>query len=145
MHFDEILVFRASLPLVRSQWIQLLADEPPLSPLGRTETVGYLMNVTLSQLITSLEAVPNPAWRTRLTPIVSPMHLYLTCGMTPLKKYFTTGEQAIRARGAASLGAKVEEVIATFTEIAAREIESLCAACGRHDSSCCEKSRNALG
>ena len=142
MNSGKILIFRASLPLIRRQWIQLLADEPPLSPLGRTETVGYLMDVTFIQMIRGLEAAPTANWRMRLAPVVSPIHLYLACGMTPLKKYFSTGEQAVRACTASSLGANVDEVIAVFKEIAAYEIDSLCAACIHPDSANCEKSRN---
>lgn len=146
MHSEKIPAFSACLPLIRTQWIKLLADESPLSPLGRTETVGYLMDVTLIQLVIGLRALPKPiSSRTRLMPAVSQVLLHLACGIAPLKKYFSTGEQAIRACADSTPDANVEQVIAVFREIAALEIGSLCAACSRHDTACCEKSRNGPG
>lgn len=127
-------------PAIKKEWADLLHGEPTITPLGRPDTLVYLMDATLAQLFAGLEAKVNQHhWLKRCEPVVGSAHNYCACGLNPLLKYFTTGELALRAAAGARLGAEIEEALELFRTLAQREIETLCSLC-QHKGvpGCCE-------
>lgn len=116
-------------PAIKKEWADLLNGEPTITPLGRPDTLVYLMDATLAQLFTGLEAKSTHQWLRRCAPLVGPVHGYCACGLNPLLKYFTTGEIALRAAAGAKLGTEIEEVLQRFRLLAQQEIETLCSVC----------------
>ena len=126
-------------PAIKKEWADLLRGEPTITPLGRPDTLVYLMDATLAQLFAGLEAKSTRQWLRGCEPLVGPAHNYCACGLNPLLKYFTTGELALRAAAGTSLGAEIEEVLLRFRALAQQEIETLCSVC-QHKGvpGCCE-------
>ncbi|MFZ5496871.1 MAG: hypothetical protein ACOZE5_16240 [Verrucomicrobiota bacterium] len=117
-------------PAIKKEWADLLRGEPTITPLGRPDTLVYLMDATLAQLFAGLEGRgPGQQWLKRCPPLVGPVHSYCACGLNPLLKYFTTGELALRAAAGARLGAEIEEALEHFRALAQQEIETLCSVC----------------
>ena len=126
-------------PAVKSEWMSLLRGEPVLTPLGRPDTLVYLMDATLSQLFSGLKSKSEEKWLKGCPAHVAPVHRYCACGLNPLLKYFTTGELALRAAAGPALGEEIEEVLLQFHALAQQEIEALCTVC-QHKGipGCCE-------
>ena len=127
-------------PAIKKEWTDLLNGEPTITPLGRPDTLVYLMDATLAQLFAGLEnKSSHQQWLKRCAPVIGPVHSYCACGLNPLLKYFTTGELALRAAAGARLGAEIEEVLQRFRALAQQEIETLCSVC-QHKGvpGCCE-------
>lgn len=132
-------------PAIKQEWAQLLRGEPTITPLGRPDTLVFLMDATLAQLFAGLEdKTPHQQWLKRCAPVVGPVHNYCACGLNPLLKYFTTGELAVRAAAGTKLGAEIEVVLERFRALAQREIETLCSVC-QHKGvpGCCEMADKA--
>jgi|APLak6261663543_1056040.scaffolds.fasta_scaffold00808_8 hypothetical protein len=119
----------ALCPAIKKEWVELLQFEPTITPLGRPDTLVYLMDATLAQLFSGLETKSTKHWLRDCAPVVGSMHGYCACGLNPLLKYFTTGELALRAAAGAPLGTDVEEVLLLFRALAQREIQTLCSVC----------------
>lgn len=126
-------------PAIKKEWADLLHGEPTITPLGRPDTLVYLMDATLAQLFAGLESNSTQQWLKRCPPLVGPVHNYCACGLNPLLKYFTTGELALRAAAGARLGDEIEEALLRFRALAQQEIETLCSVC-QHKGvpGCCE-------
>lgn len=126
-------------PAVKTEWMSLLRGEPVLTPLGRPDTLAYLMDATLAQLFAGLKGDPREKWLKRCPALVAPIHRYCACGLNPLLKYFTTGELALRAAAGPTLGEEIEVVLVQFHSLAQQEIEALCTVC-QHKGipGCCE-------
>ena len=126
-------------PAIKAEWGVLLRGEPALTPLGRPDTLVYLMDATLAQLFSGLSGKSTKRWLHSYTPLVAPVHAYCACGLNPLLKYYTTGELALRATAAAMLREEIEDVLLLFRSLAQQEIETLCAVC-QHKGvpGCCE-------
>ena len=126
-------------PAIKDEWSVLLRGEPSLTPLGRPDTLVFLMDATLTQLFSGLTGKSTKKWLHSYTPLVAPMHAYCACGLNPLLKYYTTGELALRAAAAATLGEEIEDVLLLFRSLAQQEIETLCSVC-QHKGvpGCCE-------
>lgn len=129
----------ALYPAIKAEWTALLKGEPTLTPLGRPDTLIYLMDATLAQLTAGLQHLSTQHWLGRCKPLVGPMHTYCACGLNPLLKYFTTGELALRAVAGPVLGQEIEPVLERFQALAHREIETLCAVCQHKDSPECRE------
>lgn len=127
-------------PAIKQEWAELLRGEPTITPLGRPDTLVFLMDATLAQLFAGLEEnTSHHHWLKQCAPVVGPAHAYCACGLNPLLKYFTTGELALRAAAAGPLGADVEEVLERFRSLAQREIVTLCSVCQyKGVPGCCE-------
>lgn len=108
-----------------------------LTPLGRPDTLVYLMDATLSELETALAREPAANGLRRYPPVVGSVHAYCPCGLNPLLKYYGTGELALRAGAGAELGDELELVLRIFRTLARREIESFCAVCRHREASTC--------
>jgi hypothetical protein len=126
-------------PAIKAEWSVLLHGEPSMTPLGRPDTLVYLMDATLTQLFGGLTGKSAKKWLHSCTPLVAPVHAYCACGLNPLLKYYTTGELALRAAAAATLGEEIEDVLLLFRSLAQQEIETLCSVC-QHKGvpGCCE-------
>ncbi len=107
----------------------MLHGEPTLTPLGRPDTLVFLMDATLAQLFAGLTDKPEEKWLHACTPLIAPVHRYCACGLNPLLKYFTTGELALRAAAGRLLGEEIEDLLVLFRSLAQQEIESLCTVC----------------
>jgi hypothetical protein len=132
-------------PAIKKEWADLLHGEPTITPLGRPDTLVYLMDASLAQLFAGLESKPpHQSWLKRCAPVIGPVHSYCACGLNPLLKYFTTGELALRAVAGPKLGGDIEEVLERFRALAQREIETLCSVC-QHKGvpGCCEMADKA--
>jgi hypothetical protein len=113
-----------------------------LSPLGRPDTLVFLMDATLMQLQLGLEARPGQPWLQHCHPVLSSVHRCCACGLNPLLKYFTTGELALRAVAGQTMPAEIEEIVAAFRAIAQYEVDSLCSLCQNPGGSGCELPRS---
>lgn len=132
-------------PAIKKEWADLLRGEPTITPLGRPDTLVFLMDATLAQLFAGLEdRTSHQQWLKRCAPVVGPVHNYCACGLNPLLKYFTTGELAVRAAAAGRFGSEIDEVLERFRSLAQREIETLCSVC-QHKGvpGCCEMADKA--
>ena len=129
----------ALCPAIKMEWGVLLRGEPALTPLGRPDTLVYLMDATLAQLFSGLSGKSAKKWLHSCPPLVAPVHTYCACGLNPLLKYYTTGELALRATAAATLGEEIEDLLLLFRSLAQQEIETLCKVC-QHKGvpGCCE-------
>jgi hypothetical protein len=139
----------ALCPAIKKEWGQLLHGEPTITPLGRPDTLMYLMDATLAQLFSGLETGSNRStqqWLRRCTPLIGPVHSYCACGLNPLLKYFTTGELALHAAAGPLLGKELEEVLLLFRALAQQEIQTLCSVC-QHKGvpGCCEMAYKPAG
>lgn len=117
--------------------MELLKFEPTITPLGRPDTLVYLMDATLAQLFSGLETKSTRHWLRDCPPVLGSMHGYCACGLNPLLKYFTTGELALRAAAGTTLGVDIEEVLLLFRALAQQEIQTLCSVCQHKGESGC--------
>lgn len=113
------------LPDIKAVWAELLRQEPALNPLGRPDTLIFLMDQTLRDLAAQMNTLPSP----KPGAIVAPPHRHCRCGLNPLLKYFATGELALRAAAAPALGPDFEATLLVFQRLAWHEINSLCSVC----------------
>ncbi len=125
----ELQSLAALCPAIKKEWAGLLRGEPTLTPLGRPDTLVYLMDATLTQLFAGLTSKSEEKWLHACTPLIAPVHRYCACGLNPLLKYFTTGELALRATAAQLLKSEIEDVLLLFRSLAQQEIEALCTVC----------------
>jgi hypothetical protein len=122
----------ALCPAIKKEWGELLRGEPTITPLGRPDTLVYLMDATLAQLFSGLEAGTTRStqqWLRQCPPLIGPAHSYCACGLNPLLKYFTTGELALHAAAGKQLAGELEEVLLLFRALAQQEIQTLCSVC----------------
>jgi hypothetical protein len=127
-------------PAIKREWTVLLRGEPATTPLGRPDTLVFLMEATLTQLFAGFSIVPEEKWLRACVPTIATVHAYCACGLNPLLKYFTTGEMALRAVAGPLLGKEIEELLLFFRSLAQQEIEALCRVC-QHKGipGCCER------
>lgn len=129
--------FAACLPAIKTEWRHLLRSEPVLTPLGRPDTLVYLMDTTLRQVADAL-AREHTGERSRgSTPVIGSVHTFCPCGLNPLLKYYGTGELALRAGAGARLGEDFEVVLQVFRKLARQEIQELCAVCRHREAAPC--------
>ncbi len=129
MQPDSCERFRAHWPAVRTEWLELLRGEPVLSPLGRPDTLVFLMDATLLQLLTGLRTAETAPWLRHCLPLGGSVYRHCACGLNPLLKYFTTGELALRAVCGQTLAKETEEILALFRLLAQHDLDSLCSLC----------------
>jgi len=129
--------FREQWPAIQAEWLRLLGEEPLMSPLGRPSTAVYLMEATLLQMQWALAPGREPDWLEKCLPVVGFVHRHCACGLRPVTKYFSTGDQALKIAGEAFPG-DLPAIQTVFRAIAARELQSLCAACEHPEWSGCE-------
>ena len=117
----------ALLPAITTDWLERLRGEPALSPLGRRDTLAFLMRATLLQLRDRPEIPATGPWR----PVASRAHRHHACGLAAVLKYHATGEAALAAVAGPALGEDLAAVRGRFRDLAAYEARTLCATCIR--------------
>lgn len=125
------------IPALKAEWARRLRDEPPLSALGRRDTIQFLIEATLLQLVAML---PDPAGRPPArppTPLVGPVFSYCACGLEPMRRYFAAGEATLRTVLGEKSGLEAGQVLPFLRELAEREARSLCQPCPRQGSAVC--------
>jgi hypothetical protein len=127
----------AQFPAIKAEWCALLRGEPVLTPLGRPDTLVYLMDATLNCLAAELGRNPGDDAPRRYPPVAGSVHAYCPCGLNPLLKYYGTGELALHAGAGSELGAELELVLRVFRALARQEIESFCAVCRHREAAAC--------
>jgi hypothetical protein len=127
----------ACTPAIKAEWSRLLNGEPVLTPLGRPDTLVFLMETTLNQLTAALAGDITADSLRRYPPVVGSVHAYCACGLNPLLKYHGTGELALRVGAGTALGEDLEIVLRVFRTLARQEIEALCSVCRHREAAVC--------
>lgn len=131
-------------PAIKREWGALLRAEPTLSPLGHPDTLTYLMDETITQVIKTIHHQTLKSWIQRSPVLLAPLQRHCHCGMNPLLNYYATGELAMRATLRTQFDATVCEALLTVYHVKAQqEIETLCAVCQVQDTTQCRTKRSA--
>jgi len=126
---SDIRRIEAHRAALKREWETLLRTEPTLSPLGNPDTLVFMMDETISNLLELFrQDSPLVSANEKSSPS-SPLQRRCACGLNPLLSYYSTGELAMRAVASPFLGAKVDELVAVFHNLARREIDTLCSVC----------------
>jgi hypothetical protein len=115
---------------IRAEWSALLQQEPAATALANPDTLVYLMDRSLDQLIAGLRQ-PDEKWLRRAAGLGRPLRESCRCGLSPLIVYFSTGELALRAAAARRHAEDLPEILLLFHAIAHEEINALCSMCQR--------------
>jgi hypothetical protein len=137
-------ILESRLPFVKEDWLIRLKDEHTGSPLGRRDTVTFLMDATFMQLLHGLQTKSEIPWLMQCPPAIAPLHLYLLCGLGTVKRYFVVGEESLGVGAAQALGEEFGEVVAAFRKLARRELQALCLACEHSTLPSCELRKASL-
>ena len=124
---------------MRARWEALLRAEPVVTPLGLPDTLVHLIDTTLSEIFSALEASSGRSPPDDPTATLAG-HPVCPCGRNPLLAYFTAAEQALREglifsqAACAPLDpherdASLRELDTVVRRIAEREIEAFCGMC----------------
>jgi hypothetical protein len=117
------------LPAIKIKWALQVRDEPAHTPLGRPDTVTFLMDATLAQLAVGFTIPSVTSWLLACPPVIALVHGYCACGLGAVQKYFTTGEVALQLAAGSLSTAEIEEVLRRFRLLAQQEIAAVCQAC----------------
>ena len=131
-------------PAIKREWDHLLRTEPALSPLANPDTLVFLMDETLDQLLHGLRARSSHPTQREIAQLLTPLQRRCACGLNPLLTYYATGELALRAATAGVLGEHFEPVLLVLHGIARREIDALCGVCCHRNSVACLHGQGAL-
>lgn len=115
---------------MKREWEKLLRSEPTLSPLGNPDTLVYLMDETIAELLKLLRGGPRSPGAASGRALRAPLQRHCFCGLNPLLNYYATGELALHIVAAGALrGEELEEALACYHLYAQREIDTLCSVC----------------
>jgi len=128
-------------PAIKADWIERLRGEPALTPLGRPDTLVYLMDATLRQWTAGLAAPDRAQWLRHLRPLAGAVHLHCACGLDPVLNYYATGATAIAGVAGGALGPEADAALAFFRQLARHETDALCAACRQPGPPDCPRPR----
>jgi hypothetical protein len=131
-------------PAIKREWDHLLRTEPALSPLANPDTLVFLMDETLDQLLQGVRTRPARTTPREAALLLTPLQRRCTCGLNPLLTYYATGELALRAVTAAPLGENFEPVLLVLHGIARREIDALCGVCCHRNTPGCLHRQGAM-
>lgn len=130
---DESVIQRleALRPSLKCEWEALLRTEPTLSPLGNPDTLIYLMDETIVDLLKSVRAQVLRHTHRNPRTLRVPLPRHCACGLNPLLNYYATGEIALHLVAAPVLTAEhdLDDVLACYHTLALQELEMLCAVC----------------
>ncbi len=117
-------------PALKREWEKLLRAEPTLSPLGNPDTLVYLMDETIGELVKGLRARSLKHAAVNARALLVPLQRHCACGLNPLLNYYATGELALHIVAAPALGAvELDEALICYHVLAQKEIDTLCAVC----------------
>lgn len=129
-------------PAIKREWAALLRNEPTLSPLGRPDTLAYLMDETLNQLAKGARTHSLRTWLRRSPALFASLQRGCRCGLNPLLNYYSTGELALRASLHGRFPPQVCEGLLTIFHLKAQqELETLCTVCVAHGGSGCRNAK----
>ena len=138
MHECFLRALHTQRPQLRKRWEELLRAERVTSGMANPDSLVYLMDWTLDQLMDELR---QSRFRRHLENRSKPSERQsCVCGMNPLLAYFSAAEQAVievlfLAAGEVSQlsslerGASLEDLKSALHAVARRDIESFCAVC----------------
>jgi hypothetical protein len=116
-------------PSWKREWEALLRSEPTLSPLGNPDTLVYLMDETITEVLKVLRARSLKQAATNSRALLVPLQRHCACGLNPLLNYYATGELALHAVAAPMLVEHLDEALTSYHLLAQKEIDTLCAVC----------------
>ena len=129
-------------PAIKREWGALLRAEPTLSPLGHPDTLTYLMDETINQVIKSVHTHSLKSMIQRSPVMLAPLQRHCHCLQNPLLNYYATGELALRAALRKRFDPATCEALLTVYHVKAQqEIETLCAVCQVNDAHLCKAKR----
>lgn len=138
MHDSFLRALQTHRPQLRRRWEELLRAEHVTSGMAHPDSLVYLMDWTLDQLMNELR---QSRFRRHLVgKAPSGERRQCVCGKNPLLAYFSAAEQAVievlfLADGelahlaAIERSASLEDLKSALHEVARREIEAFCAVC----------------
>lgn len=138
MHDSFLRALLTQRPQLRRRWEELLRAERVTSGMANPDSLVYLMDWTLEQLMNELRQL---RFRRHLDGTSIPSERQqCVCGMNPLLAYFSAAEQAVIEVLFLSTGelsqlssiersASLEDLKRALHEVARRDIESFCAVC----------------
>lgn len=119
---------------IRTRWIELLRARRPTSPLANPDTLVFMMDWTLDEILGRLRELP-----ARRGAPPGRRDSRCACGLHPLLDYFATALEATSAvldgLGRSSGGESAEaeacrrEIATSIGRVRDREIEAFCAVC----------------
>lgn len=125
-------------PALKREWEKLLRAEPTLSPLGNPDTLVYLMDETIGELVKGLRARSLKHAAVNARTLLVPLQRHCACGLNPLLNYYATGELALHIVAAPALGAgELDEALICYHVLAQKEIDTLCAVCQNRTTEDC--------
>jgi len=134
---DQSVIAKIELlrPAIKRDWGALLRAEPTLSPLGHPDTLTFLMDETINQVIKSVHSHTLKSMIQRSPVLLAPLQRHCHCLQNPLLNYYATGELALRGALQKQFDAPTCEALLTVYHVKAQqEIETLCAVCQVHDT-----------
>lgn len=130
--------FIAQTAALEAAWCGLLRHEPPLSPLGRKDTVRFLVDATLLQIAAALEH-RGTHFMAGCPAVLAGVHQMCGCGYRPVRRYFAAGEVALRR---SALPPDIREAArAALRAIRHHELSALCGTCPHTHWEGCELRR----
>jgi hypothetical protein len=120
----------------------LLRRERATSPLAHPDTLVYLIDPTLDEVLRRLGR--KPAGTPAQAPHYAAIRAKCGCGRNPLLAFFLAGEQAMLEAAILAQAEKpaldplrptvdIAEIYCEFRDLANREVEALCGVCQHHN------------
>jgi hypothetical protein len=153
MHDSFLRALQTQRPQLRRRWEELLRAERVTSGMANPDSLIYLMDWTLEQLMNELR---QSHYRRHLTDNGRPSERQrCVCGMNPLLAYFSAAEQAVieilfldsgelSQLSSLERSASLEDLKSALHEVARRDIESFCAVCQSRERQAKKNSNKAL-
>jgi hypothetical protein len=131
-------------PMIKQRWEALLRAEPIASPLANPDTLVFLMDETLQQIIAALRTRSVKLGVRHVPTVIAPLQGKCACGINPLLAYYTTGRYALREVAEEKMGQAFSDVLVFFHRVAQKDIEALCGVCCNQGAEDCSQRRHAL-
>lgn len=130
-------------PAIKKQWERLLRAEPVSSPLAKPDTLVFMMDDTVAQLVAALRSRSFKSWLRRSPVLIAPLQARCACGLNPLLAYFATGERALLGVLGELDAESAHLVRLHFHALAQREIDALCGVCCERCGASCPRQAGA--
>ena len=139
MDASETVQLEGLRPAIKKEWEALLRAEPAPSPLGNPDTLLYLMDETITQVLRSLSEHPLDVMLKKSSALLVPLQRHCGCGLNPLLNYYATGELALHFVAAKRVPQPMlDAVLTSFHLLAQQEIDTLCSVCLNRSSGACQ-------
>ena len=125
---------------IKRKWEVLLRAAPATTPLGNPDTLVYLMDESIHQLLTLFHSRSAHQWLSRHPPATRLIGTSCHCRLNPLINYFIAGQAALafvaqtiprtqHQLDEVAASACIDELLLTFRFLAHREIHAFCEVC----------------